>query len=80
MVKICNRDDCENQRESHNITIPVKKGLFPKNDNGVITNNNDTSECDPNSVTWAPEKLRRGTVSVQLLNSKQVQYIGYFMI
>lgn len=67
IVNICNKEDCENQGESHNITVPIKKGLFSNNKKG------DTPiSCDSNSVTWEIQGKQRVIVSVQLQNSRQV--------
>ena len=62
-VNICNTEDCENQKEIHNITIPVKDGFFPEIDNGRL---------ESNSVSWLAQGTRRGTISVELENSKKV--------
>ena len=57
--------DCENQKESHNINIPLKHGFFPEE-------SNTTSDLQSRSVTWSREGTRRGIVEVTLQNSGQV--------
>ena len=66
IVNICNREDCENQRESHNVTIPIRKGIFSNEEDG---------SCDPYSVTWEIRDPQRVIMSVELQNFKQVAII-----
>ena len=63
IVNICNREDCENQTESHTVTIPIRKGIFSNREDG---------SCDPNSVTWEAQGEQEVIMSVQLQNSRQV--------
>ena len=63
-VKFCDTEDCENQKESHDIAISVKDGTFP-DDTGIFTN----------EAIWALQGTRRGTLSVELQNTKQVHII-----
>ena len=60
-VNVCNREDCKNQGESHNVTIPIRKGVFSSSKPG----------CD-STVTWQPKGPQRVIVSVRLQNSGQV--------
>lgn len=70
-VNICDTEDCEYQKESHNITIPVEDGLFPRSDN-------TTGIFESRSVSWLQHGARRGIISVQLQNSKQVHSYNYY--
>ena len=83
-VETCNTEDCENQGESHSISIPLKRGVFleskDKNIPFTITNSNNASECDSRSLRWSLLGARRGMLSVRQQNSRQVHIyvpIGY---
>ena len=77
-VNICNAKGCGYLGESCNTTIPVKDGLFTDNEDGNTlnmnneTDNNSTDNCESKSVTWSPQGTRRGLLSIQLVNSRQV--------
>lgn len=79
-VNTCNAKNCRYLGESCNTTIPVKDGAFIeteiKDGNALNTNNetdnNITDNCESKSVSWTPQGTRRGLLSVQLLNSREV--------
>ena len=70
--------DCKNLGELCNIAIPVENGLFSDSEENIMitnntsTNNNGTDGCESKSVFWSLQGAQRATVSVQLLNSRQV--------
>lgn len=67
-VKTCNTVECENRDRlcSFDVTIPVKNGLF------LEESTNDTGTFESRSIIWSQQGIRRGILSVQLQNSKQV--------
>ena len=65
-IKTCNRKDCRNQEHfcSSSIKIPIKDGLFLEI--------NNTGKFESKSISWSKQGIRRGTLSIQLQNAKQV--------